>query len=140
MDRSLIAAACGDGSVRRWDIRKPITDLTSLHGHSSWVECLAVRGNMIVSGSGDATVRVWDTESGTSVILYPQCGPVKTVALSEDGTIAAGGCGGNVTIWHPQNQQYVDSQPENYQLPRIAFYQQGTDGHSHRKIFSSYRV
>ncbi|CAF4885758.1 unnamed protein product, partial [Rotaria socialis] len=35
-----------------------------LYGHTSTVRCLALHGDIVVSGSRDATVRVWNIRTG----------------------------------------------------------------------------
>jgi WD40 repeat protein len=44
--------------------RKPFG---TLRGHTDAVTCVAVDGNFIVSGSDDATIRVWDGNHGFQV-------------------------------------------------------------------------
>ena len=36
----------------------------TLHGHRRGIACLQYRGNHVVSGSSDNTIRIWDIECG----------------------------------------------------------------------------
>ena len=52
-----------DGDIRVWSL--PDGKCTAvLEGHTSWVNCLKLDGDMLVSGAGDATARVWDIKPG----------------------------------------------------------------------------
>ena len=68
-----------------------------------WLTAVAISadGTRAVSGSSDATVRVWDLEQGRSfVTLKGHVGPVLTVAISADGTRAvSGGEDRTVRVW-----------------------------------------
>ena len=66
--------------------------------------CFTVDGSRIVSGSGDATVKLWDAESGQLLRTFGggegHSRPVTAVAMTEDGTrIASGGSDNVVKIW-----------------------------------------
>ena len=37
--------------------------IATLRGHTSWVECLAIAGRKLYSGSEDRTIRIWDTDT-----------------------------------------------------------------------------
>ncbi|ORZ38681.1 WD40-repeat-containing domain protein [Catenaria anguillulae PL171] len=62
----------------------------------------APRGDVVATGSGDHTVRLWDTATGTSkAVLKAHAGWVLCVAWSPDGEwIASGGMDGKVCIWN----------------------------------------
>jgi len=53
-----LATGCSDNSIRLWDLRSR-SEIGQLRGHSGSVAALASRGSRLVSGSYDATVRIW---------------------------------------------------------------------------------
>ena len=83
-----------------------------LAGHSDYVTSVALSpdGRHIVSGSADETVRVWDAQTGQSV-MDPLTGHgnwVTSVAFSPDGRhIVSGSADKTVRVWDAQTGQNV---------------------------------
>ena len=77
--------------------------LRSLTGHtdSIWSLAWSHNGRFIASGSADATARVWDWNTGKSLLIYDKQGDtVRSVSWSPDDTrIVSGGLTGPVYIW-----------------------------------------
>jgi len=87
----------------------------TLKGHENWVQSVAYSSNglLLASGSGDCTVRLWDTRTGEETIPPLQCfeeialplpssneGVVCCVVFaSDDKRVVAGTAGGIVHIW-----------------------------------------
>lgn len=58
-----IAAAATNGKVVIYDLNRPGVEVARLHEHHRQVHCLSInpfQGHMLLSGSQDATVRLWD--------------------------------------------------------------------------------
>lgn len=70
IDQSFFATAGSDNHIHIWNIAA-MAALGSLSGHTGTVSCLDTKENMLVSGSYDASVRIWRTEMDSSVMNMP---------------------------------------------------------------------
>ena len=75
-----------------------------LEGHQGRVQSLAFLpdGRRIVSGSADHTVRIWNLETGQTIVgpLAGHRSGIPSLAVSPDGRfIASGSYDGTVRIW-----------------------------------------
>jgi WD40 repeat protein len=74
----------------------------TLTGHWSFIHALAVTpdGSLIVSGSSDKTVRVWDLERGIELhTLEGHAESVEVVAAGELGRAVSGSADGVIKVW-----------------------------------------
>ena len=57
----------GTGSIKLWDLAAQ-QDLLTLHGHDDAVTCLVMprAGNLLISGSDDGTIKLWELPSGSA--------------------------------------------------------------------------
>lgn len=83
--------SCGDDTtVRVWDLPSD-NSVTTFRGHQDYVRsgCFlsGQNSNILVSGSYDQTVRLWDTRtSGAAVMTFTHTGPVEDVLSMPSGT------------------------------------------------------
>ncbi|HUT11386.1 MAG TPA: hypothetical protein VMY42_12875 [Thermoguttaceae bacterium] len=72
---NLIYAACSDGTVRVFDGNGRA--LATLAGHQDWVYCVALSadGTRVASGSGDGTVKLWNTADNKLLATLVQLSP-----------------------------------------------------------------
>src|SRR5438270_426054 len=71
-------------------------------GHNGSVIAVAFSadGRTLVSAAADGTVRLWDTQTGASIrSLSRSTTPVRALAVSTDGAVAAGSGDGVVRVW-----------------------------------------
>ena len=73
----------------------------TLDGHTGTVLCLTLRNNLLISGSNDTTVRIWDLSSGQCLhVLQNHPSYVTALGFNENYTLLATGSGGGVIkIW-----------------------------------------
>jgi U3 small nucleolar RNA-associated protein 13 len=111
---SHLAVAVNDEFVRIIDSSN-FSAIAKLEGHSDIVLAVAVRGNLIATGSKDQTIRVWDASDNYSCIaeMVGHTGPVNAVVLTkrgEDGeensvrllSVSEDGC---VKVWRCPKKQ-----------------------------------
>ncbi len=83
--------------------------IRTLSGHtdSVWSLSWSHNGRYIASGSADTTARVWDWNSGKSLLIYDKQGDtVRAVSWSpDDARIVSGGLSGPVYIWASDSGQ-----------------------------------
>jgi len=79
-----VAYAGVDAAVNRFDLSTGET-LPPFVGHSRPVVALAVTPRVVVSGSYDSTVRLWDRVSGQATVLKGHTSGADAVAVTPDG-------------------------------------------------------
>lgn len=89
---------------------EPVKPVVEMKGHGGPVVSLAmVPGQtQLVSGSGDATYRVWDTNSGNQVRTANHGAPVTAVSVSPDGQFFATAGGNFGKLWNAAGQQVAE--------------------------------
>lgn len=103
-----IVSCSGDRTVRVWDLRT-MTERVVFKGHQYriWAVCVAPQAALAISGSTDATVRVWPIGDGVTLpvgedaaVLEGHRDSVLAVATSRDGSFIASGCeDGSLLVW-----------------------------------------
>ena len=75
-----------------------------MSGHTEEVHCICLRGDLLVSGSADHTVRLWDWPSGTCLsVMAGHEGKVWSVSVDRM-RVASGGRHGEVRVWDMRRQ------------------------------------
>ncbi|KAL0960442.1 hypothetical protein HGRIS_005485 [Hohenbuehelia grisea] len=103
-DRTRIASASDDRSIRIWDVKTGEICGAPLMGHTREVMSVAfsLDGSHLVSGAADNTVRVWNVQTGQEAMapLRGHTHVVWSVAFSQDGARIVSGSGdGTVRLW-----------------------------------------
>ncbi|KAJ1729646.1 hypothetical protein LPJ61_003418 [Coemansia biformis] len=97
-----LATACKDCLLRVWRRDRGYTDMFELTGHTVAVNAVHLHGDMLVSASGDRTIRVWDLTTRSCVLTLEE--HARGVAcLDFDGQhIVSGGSDRSIRIWNVQ--------------------------------------
>lgn len=112
-DCTKIVAGMPQNTIRTWDIATN-EEGPVMTGHESEIYSLDYVNDLIVSGSGDRKVRLWDARTGQCKKIFgsESGGPsdgVTSVALSPDGRLlAAASLDKVVRIWDTESSQLLD--------------------------------
>ncbi|KAJ3122130.1 ATP phosphoribosyltransferase (ATP-PRTase) (ATP-PRT) [Nowakowskiella sp. JEL0407] len=90
----------------------------TLTGHSSDIRAVAIdpNGNRIVSASGDATLKIWNADTGKEEkTLYGHRSYVLAVAISKDGMfIVSGSSDKTLRVWESQSGKEIRTFMDHY--------------------------
>ena len=108
-EQEAVRIAAEQDAVRIAAVKRKASKTLTLKGHTSIVYSASFSpdGKRIVSGSCDATVRIWDAETGTSILtLKGHSGWVMCSAFSPDGKrIVSGSSDNTLKIWDAETGQ-----------------------------------
>jgi len=89
-----------DGLIRRWDSRKASMAMAEWGGEGAPVTSLAARGDKLVSGTSEGTVRLWDAQTGLSLRCDGHTGQIAGIAAGGDYFCTAS-WDGTLRTWAP---------------------------------------
>lgn len=96
----------------------------TLKGHSSWVDAVAISqdGQILVSGSYDNTIKLWDLPTGESVYtLVGHSSTVHSVAISADKkTVVSGSDDGTIKVWNTSTGKLIRTVKDSASQRNIA--------------------
>ena len=99
-----------------------------LSGHVDGVTAVAWSpdGSRIVTGSDDATIRVWDAVTGEGLFSLEHGSKVRSVAWSPDGSRIATGSAVGVWVWDAVTGENVLSLKYGYRVESVAWSSDGS--------------
>jgi len=93
-----------------------------LEGHRDNISCVAInKDNIVVTGSLDKTVRVWNADGALIKSLDASC-LVTDVAISDDGVIVCGCAEGSCRVWKKDLSGYYDLKGHKSQIDEIVMH------------------
>jgi WD40 repeat protein len=97
---------------------KSVIGIHKVFKHNSEVTCiLSLKNDMIVSGSSDSNIRIWDPENGKCVkILDGHTHTILCIIELESGYLASGSMDQTTIVWNPNNGKIINML-EGFQNP-----------------------
>ncbi|CAI6339718.1 unnamed protein product [Periconia digitata] len=106
-DSKVLFSASADMHLASWDVETG-ERIRKHPGHEEVINCMDVskRGEeMLVSGSDDGYIGLWDTRTKDAVCFIPTEFPITAIALSEAGNeLFTGGIDNDVKVWDLRKQ------------------------------------
>ncbi|KAJ3268628.1 hypothetical protein HDV01_002523 [Terramyces sp. JEL0728] len=104
-----IIAGFQDGNIRSWQIDgfdSPVEQLPMLSSLSDRITCLYMQSNMVVGGSWDGRVRIWDLKRGLLTRTLKSDFSSSILCISWIGSkIFTGHYNGNITVWDFESEE-----------------------------------
>ncbi|KAI9090465.1 CG3436-like protein [Phlyctochytrium arcticum] len=101
-DEKRLYSASTDKSIGAWDVETG-ERIKKMRGHESYVNSVASskRGNgLVVSGSDDGSVKIWDPLSKHPIKSFENKYPITATCISDDGgMVFAGGIDNQIRAW-----------------------------------------
>ena len=100
----MLVSCSTDRTVRQWPA-EPLPPVPTLVGHSSGVHAVVHwahpdRGPLVISGSGDRSIMIWDAVTGDLLVRLPEPHQVARLGLAPDRRkLFAGLLNGTVSVW-----------------------------------------
>ncbi len=122
-DGARLVCASGARTAHVVDVRTG-AEVQVFRGHAGPVTAAAfgAHARCAVTGSADATVRVWSPDFGAEVFAFRQKAPVRSVAVNPEGSRIAVAVGSTVHVWNVvKGEEDVALRGHDRQVNAVAF-------------------
>jgi phospholipase A-2-activating protein len=99
VDDKKFVVGCKDGNIYLCHFDSVTQPLQLLQGHKQPVNCLEVKGNILLSGSWDATAKIWDLDARNCVATLEGHTYAVTIYPLLDNQMVTGSQDGNLHLW-----------------------------------------
>jgi serine/threonine protein kinase/WD40 repeat protein len=127
-----LAAAGDDGSVRIWDLttEREVITIAAAHEGMAFQVGYAPSGEAVASCGEDRLVRLWNAADGRPLGSLNEHGTdLETIAISNEGIVAAGDRSARVSLWNMVTREPVakpwQTDPVRSAVSSLAFSQTG---------------
>lgn len=119
-DGDTLVTCSSDKTIALWDYETG-AKIKKFKGHSSFVNscCPARRGpELVVSGSDDCTIMLWDRRKKTPIQTFMNTYPVTAVCFNDNGTqIMSGGIDNVIKVWDLRKNDVMFKMPGHTDSP-----------------------
>jgi len=85
--------------LSKYGIRPTCEFVRTLNGHKRGIACLQYRDRLVVSGSSDNTIRLWDIECGTCLRVLEGHEELVRCIRFDNKRIVSGAYDGKIKVW-----------------------------------------
>lgn len=102
-DGGTVSVGCRNCQIQRYDMTTGMI-LDSLLGHGKEVYCVQMAQKVLLSGSGDSSVKVWDPETGSCALtLKDHTATVMTLQYDNEHRLVTGSYDKTIKVWDLRN-------------------------------------
>jgi WD40 repeat protein len=126
VDVPRLAAACGAGTVRIWDVRSGTQIVDPPLRHTNQVRCVAFShdGGLLASGGHDRIIKIWDTRTWTMLHeLSDPTGAVQSVAFhpQDSRVLAWSSMDATAKVWNSATNEVRTLRGHKSWVENVAF-------------------
>uniref|UniRef100_A0A915D849 F-box domain-containing protein n=1 Tax=Ditylenchus dipsaci TaxID=166011 RepID=A0A915D849_9BILA len=112
-DQTYIVSASGDRTIKVGWSADTCEFVRTLNGHKRGIACLQYRDRLIVSGSSDYSIRLWDIECGTCLRVLEGHEELVRCIRFDSKRIVSGAYDGKIKVWDLQAALDPRTPPNN---------------------------
>lgn len=125
-DNRLIASGARDKNIKIWNTVAECKFTVEEDSHSDWVSTVRfspdTKNNILVTGSWDGTLRVWDSQTMTLQNTFVgHTNAITSVAFAQKAVyLASGGRDGNIILWNVEGS-FLKNHEHSHPINQVLF-------------------